>query len=101
VKDVEEARKVDLRPLLTVGAVVAVAAVLLLWATGAFAAGGSSSNDSTGNAPALIQDNGQAPSRDDCPEGRGGSGGGSGGAGPSDGNGAPPGNSDGSGSPDL
>jgi hypothetical protein len=95
---VEETRKLDLRPLLTVGAVVAVAAVLLLWATGAFAAGGSSSNDSTGNAPALIQDNnGQAPSRDDCPEGRGGSGG----AGPSDGNGAPQGNSDGSGSPDL
>jgi hypothetical protein len=96
---VEEARKVDFRPLLAVGAVVAVAAVLLLWATGAFAAGGSSSNDSTGNAPALIQDNGQAPSRDDCPEGRGGSGG----AGPSDGFGAPApqGNSDGSGSPDL
>jgi hypothetical protein len=94
---VDEARKLDLRPLLTVGAVVAVAAVLLLWATGAFAAGGSSSNDSTGNAPALIQDNGQAPSRDDCPEGRGGSGG----AGPSEGFGAPQGNSDGSGSPDL
>jgi hypothetical protein len=94
---VEEARKVDLRPLLAAGAVVAAAAVLLLWATGAFAAGGSSSNDSTGNAPALIQDNGQAPSRDDCPEGRGGSGG----AGPSDGFDAPQGNSDGSGSPDL
>jgi hypothetical protein len=97
VKDVEEARKLDLRTLLAVGALVGVVAVTLLWATGAFAAGGSSSNNSSGNAPALIQDNSQAPSREDCPEGRGGFGG----AGPSDGNGAPQGNSDGSGSSDL
>jgi hypothetical protein len=91
----EEAHKLDLRPLLAVGAVVAVFAVMLLWAAGAFAASGSSSNDSSGYAPsALIQaeDDGQAPSREDCPEGRGGSGGG---------NGAPDGNSDGSGSSDL
>jgi hypothetical protein len=94
---VEEARKLDLRTLLALGALVGVVAVTLLWATGALAAGGSSSDDSSGSAPALIQDNGQAPSRDDCPEGRGGSGG----AGPSDGFGAPQGNSDGSGSPDL
>lgn len=94
----EEARKVDLRPLLAVGAVVAVFAVMLLWSAGAFAAGGSSSNDRS-TPSALIQagEDGQAPAREDCPEGRGGSGG----AGPSDGNGAPEGNSDGSGSPDL
>jgi hypothetical protein len=93
----EEARKFDLRPVLAVGAVVAVFAVMLLWAAGAFAAGGSSSNDSPGNAPpALIQagEEGQAPSREDCPEGRGGGSGG-------DGNGAPEGNTDGSGSSDL
>jgi hypothetical protein len=92
----EEARKVDLRPLLAVAAVVAVIATL--WAAGAFAAGGSSlSSDS----PAFVQDgqDEQAPSREDCPEDRGGSGGG--GQGPSDGDGAPQGDSDGSGSPDL
>lgn len=93
----EEARKLDLRPLLAVAAVVAV--VLTMWAAGAFAAGGSSSpNGSTGSTPSpFIQDEGdglapdrQAPSREDCPEGRGGSGGG-----------APDGSSDGSGSADL
>jgi hypothetical protein len=97
VKDVEEARKLDLRTLLAVGVLVGVLAVTLLWATGAFAAGGSSSDNSSGNGPALIQQNAQPPSREDCPHGRGGSGG----AGPSDGFGAPQGNSDGSGSPDL
>jgi|SRR5215211_1706696 len=97
----EEARKVDLRPLLAVAAVAAVIATL--WAAGAFAAGGSSSQgDSPGSAPpAFVQDeqDGQAPSREDCPEDRGGSGGG--GPGPSDGDGAPQGGSEGSGSPDL
>src|SRR5919108_483118 len=38
----EEARKLDLRPLLVVAGVVAVA--LTLWASGAFAAGGASLN---------------------------------------------------------
>ena len=97
----EEARKVDLPPLLAVAAVVAVIATLS--AAGAFAAGGSSSlSDSPANVPpAFVQDepDQQAPSREDCPEDRGGSGGG--GQGPSDGDGAPQGDSDGSGSPDL
>jgi hypothetical protein len=93
VKDVEEARTIDLRTLLAVGVLVAVVAITLLWSTGAFAAGGSSSDRSSGNAPALIQQNDQPPAREDCPEGRGG---------PADaGPGAPQGNSDGSGSPDL
>jgi hypothetical protein len=91
---VEEARKLDLRTLLAVGVLIGVIAVTLLWATGAFAAGGSSSDNSSGNGPAFIQQNAQAPSREDCPHGRGG-------GGPSDGFGAPQGNSDGSGSPDL
>ena len=92
-----EARKLDLRPLLVVAAVVAVA--LTMWAAGAFAAGGSSSpNDSTGSTPSpfIQEEDGQPPTREDCPEDRGG-----GRAGPSDGNGAPEGNSDGSGSPEL
>ena len=91
----EDARTIDLRTLLAVGVLVAVVAITLLWSTGAFAAGGSSSDNSSGNAGAFIQQNAQPPARDDCPEGRGGSGGG--GAGPD----APQGNSDGSGSPDL
>jgi hypothetical protein len=70
----EEARKLDLRPLLVVAAVVAVIATL--WAAGAFAAGGSSSqSDSSGNAPpGLVQDqrDGQVPSDKDCPEDRAG-----------------------------
>jgi hypothetical protein len=72
----EEARKLDLRPLLAAAAIVAVA--LTLWAAGAFAAGGSSSGGSSGGAPsAFIQDgeDGQAPNREDCPKDRGGSGG--------------------------
>ena len=96
----EEARKLDLRPLLVVAGVVAV--VLTMWAAGAFAAGGSSSpNDSTGSTQSPFiqnEEDGQAPTREDCPEDRGGGGGGSG---PSDGPGAPDGNSDGSGSPEL
>ncbi len=84
----ENARTLDLRPLLAVAAAVAVA--LTLWASGAFAAGGSSSGDSPGGAPSSFIQNGendQAPSRDrDCPKDRGGSGGGSGG---SDGSDAP------------
>jgi hypothetical protein len=85
----EEARKFDVRPLLIVAALVAVVATL--WAAGAFAAGGSSSQgDSAGNAPpGFVQDRqgGQAPSDEDCPEERG--------------NGATEGSSDGSGSADL
>ena len=94
-----EARKLDLRPLLVVAAVVAVA--LTMWAAGAFAAGGSSSpNDSTGSTPSPFiqnEEDGQPRTREDCPEDRGGGGG----SGPSDGNGAPEGNPDGSGSPEL
>ena len=92
----EEARTLDLRTLLAVGVLVAVVAITLLWSTGAFAAG-SSSDNSSGNAPALIQQNAQPPARDDWPYGHGGPGG----AAPSDGFGAPQGYSDGSGSPDL
>jgi hypothetical protein len=90
----EEARKLDLRPLLAVAGVVAV--VLTMWAAGAFAAGGSSSpNDSTGNTPSLIQneEDAQPRTRGDCPEGRGGDRGGQ--------EGAPEGTPDGSGSPSL
>jgi hypothetical protein len=90
----EEARKLDLRPLLVVAAVVGV--VLTMWAAGAFAAGGSSSpSDSTDSAPSFIQneEDPQPRTREDCPEGRGGGRGGPGGA--------PEGNSDGSGSPSL
>ena len=76
----EDARKVDLRPLLVVAAIVGV--VLTIWAAGAFAAGSSSSSDPAGSNPAAAfiqtQDDQAAP-RDDCPEHRGGSGGGSGG----------------------
>ncbi|MGH2920677.1 MAG: hypothetical protein ACRDKU_01230 [Gaiellaceae bacterium] len=82
----EETRKLDLRPLLAVVAVVAVA--LTMWAAGAFAAGGSSPSS---DAPAVVADSdfvqdgdeGQAPSREDCPKRGGGDG------------------SDGSGLPDL
>jgi hypothetical protein len=85
-----ETRKLDLRPLLAVAAVVAVA--MTMWAAGAFAAGGSSTSS---DAPAVVAENQfvqdgdeeQAPSREDCPE-RGG------------GDGAPEG-SGGSGLPDL
>jgi hypothetical protein len=75
VKAIDEARKLDLRPLLIVAAVAAVIATL--WATVAFAAGGSSQGDSSGNAPSsFVQDeqNRPAPSDRDCPEGRGGPG---------------------------
>jgi hypothetical protein len=86
----EETRKLELRPLLAVAAVVLVA--LTMWAGGAFAAGGSSPPS---DMPAVMAedqfvqdgDEGQAPSREDCPEREGG-------------DGAPEG-SDGSGLPDL
>jgi hypothetical protein len=93
----EEARKLDLRPLLVVAGVVAV--VLTMWAAGAFAAGGSSSPNER-STPSFIQneEDAQPRTREDCPEGRGG---GRGGQGPSDGNGQPEGNPDGSGSPSL
>lgn len=86
----ENARTLDLRPLLAVAAAVAVG--LTLWASGAFAAGGSSSGDSPGGAQSsFIQngDNGQAPTREDCPKDRGGSRGGSGGSGGDSGSDAP------------
>jgi hypothetical protein len=72
----EEARKLDLRPVLAAAAIVAVA--LTMWATGAFAAGGSSSGDSSGGSPSAFIQSGeddQAPNREDCPKDRGGSGG--------------------------
>jgi hypothetical protein len=72
----ENARTLDLRPLLAVAAAVAVG--LTLWASGAFAAGGSSSGDSPGGAQSSFIQNGvndQAPSREDCPKDGGGSGG--------------------------
>jgi hypothetical protein len=83
----EQARTLDLRPLLVVAAVVA--GVLTLWASGALAAGGSSSEGgSTGGNPSqFVQDDGQSPSREDCPKDRGG--------------GAPQGDSEGSGDPSL
>jgi hypothetical protein len=81
----EQTRTLDLRPLLVVAAVVA--GVLTLWASGAFAAGGSSEGGSTGGAPSFAQDDGQAPSREDCPKDRGGR--------------APQGDSEGSGDPSL
>lgn len=72
----DEARKLDLRPLLAVAALVAV--VVTMWAAGAFAAGGSTpSSDSPGSEPApFIQtEDEQAPPREDCPKDRGGGGG--------------------------
>jgi hypothetical protein len=75
----EEARKLDLGPLLLVAALVGVIATL--WATGAFAAGGSpSSSDSPGSTPpAFVQDErGQPPAKEDCPEEEGSAGSGSG-----------------------
>lgn len=85
----DDARKLDLRPLLVVAAIVAVA--LTMWAAGAFAAGGSSSIDPAGSNPAAYiqtQDDQVAP-RDDCPEHqRGGGGGGSGNESDSGGSGA-------------
>jgi hypothetical protein len=79
----EEARKLDLRPLLAVAGVVAV--IVTIWATGAFGAGGGSSsgNQSSGDpAAAFVQSqNAQPAPGDDCPEhGNGGGGGGSGGS---------------------
>jgi hypothetical protein len=72
----EEARKLDLRSLLALAALAAVFAAMLLWATGAFAAGASSSSDSPGSSPpAFVQDEGgQPPAKEDCPEGRGSAG---------------------------
>ena len=86
----ENVRTLDLRQLLVVAAAVAVG--LTLWASGAFAAGGSSSGDSPGGAQSSFIQNGendQAPSREDCPKDRGGSRGGSGGSGGDSGSDAP------------
>ena len=86
----ESARTLDLRPLLVIAAAVAVS--LTLWASGAIAAGGSSSGGSPGGAQSpFIQngDNDQAPSREDCPKDRSSSGGGSGGSGGDSGSDAP------------
>jgi hypothetical protein len=86
----EEARKLDVRPLLALAAIVAVA--LTLWAAGAFAAGGSSSSDPAGNDPAAAyiqtQDGNRATPGEDCPEDHGGRGGGSGDGSDSGGSGA-------------
>ena len=86
----ENARTLDLRPLLVIAAAVAVS--LTLWASGAIAAGGSSSGGSPGGAQSpFIQngDNDQGPSREDCPKDRSSSGGGSGGSGGDSGSDAP------------
>lgn len=75
----EAARKLDLGPLLLVAALVGVIATL--WATGAFAAGGSSSSsDSPGSTPPVfVQDErGQPLAKEDCPEEEGSAGSGSG-----------------------
>jgi hypothetical protein len=88
----EETRRLDLRPLLAVAAVVVLAA-LTMWATGAFAAGSSPPSSDVPAAAVdspFVQDGdrGQTPSREDCPKDGGGGGTASEG-------------SDGSGSPDL
>jgi hypothetical protein len=86
VSEVEErARTLDLRPLLVAAAVVA--GVLALWASGAFAAGGSEGGSTGGTPSTFVQDDGRAPDREDCPKDRGG--------------GAPQGDSEGSGEPSL
>lgn len=73
-EEMEGARKLDFRPVLAIAAVVAVA--LTMWATGAFAAGGSSSNPPNGTPATSIQDgNDGQRSKEDCPRDRGGSGG--------------------------
>jgi hypothetical protein len=81
----ERTRTLDLRPLLVVAAVVV--GVLTLWASGAFAAGGSEGGSTGGTPSPFVQDDGQAPDRDDCPKDRGG--------------GAPQGDSEGTGGPSL
>ena len=69
----EEARTLDLRPLLAVAAAVAVA--LTLWASGAFAAGGSSESPATGGTPSeQIQQEDDGTPREDCPKDRRGGG---------------------------
>jgi hypothetical protein len=77
-----ETRTLDLRPILVIAAVVAVA--LTVWAAGAFAAGGSSgSGDSPAGTPTQLiqtQDDAQPPSGEDCPEDGNRGGGGSGGS---------------------
>lgn len=75
----EEARKLDLRPVLAVSGVVAV--LVAIWATGAFGAGGSSSGNRSSGDPgaAFVQSqNAQPTPDDDCPEHRNGGGGGGG-----------------------
>jgi hypothetical protein len=78
----EEARKLDLRPLLAAAGVVAV--ILTIWATGAFGAGGGSSSgnqSSGGPAAGFVQSQNAQPAPGNCPEhGNGGGGGGSGGS---------------------
>jgi hypothetical protein len=71
-----ETRRLDSRALLAVAALIV--AMVAVWATGALAAGGSGSSPSS-DAPAGLVDpsvqagDGQAPSRDDCPENDSGS----------------------------
>jgi hypothetical protein len=89
VNAMEDARRLDWRPLLVIAAIVGAA--LTLWASGAFAAGGSSSGGSGSDpAAAYIQQGDDQPApREECPEDRGGGGGGGSGDGSgSDGPGA-------------
>jgi hypothetical protein len=86
-----ETRRLDLRPLLAIAAVVVVA--LTIWVAGALAAGGSGSSPSS-DLPATVNDplaqagDVQARSRENCPENRGGSGGGGGNQAPQSSNGS-------------
>jgi hypothetical protein len=86
VRDMEGTRKLDPRILLVAAAVAAVA--VTIWAAGAFAAGGSSSNGLGSSDPAAAyiqtQDDNAGP-RGDCPheDGGGGGGGSEGGSGSS------------------
>lgn len=85
----EEARKLDLRPLLAVAGVVAV--IVTIWASGAFGARGSWSGNGPSGDPgaAFVQSqNAQPAPGDDCPEHQNGGGGGGGSGGNSGGGGS-------------
>jgi hypothetical protein len=79
----QEAHKLDLWPWIALAGAIAVLAAV--WATGAFASGGSPSGNPTSRDPGAAfvqsQDRSQATPGDDCPEHRNGGGGGSGGGG--------------------
>ena len=82
----EEARKLDLWPWIALAGAIAVLAAV--WATGAFASGGSPSGNPSGGDPAAAfvqsQDRGPAAPGDDCPEHQQGGGSGGGGSGSDD-----------------